>query len=125
GNPNDFQLHKSIEPFWPSVPEYIKQFYATLHDGWYFLTAHSLGLLPSRDIKRLQDDEWGILDDIDVSFDLAKTVPFFYNGSSGYLCLNFEENEPTGILWWSDEAPTEAISFEDYLDEWSAIGMEN
>lgn len=119
------KIPNKLEKYWSKIDSKIQQFYTRLHNGWYFLPSLSLGLLPSNEFFTLDEKEWGILEDIDSPIDLEKTVAFFHNGSGGYLCINFEEDMPRGVVWWKDEEPTIGVNFWDYLDEWINIGLEN
>jgi hypothetical protein len=124
-NPTHFKTKNTILSNILELDSKLSWFYNHLHNGWYFLPSQSLGLLPLQDLFTLADKEWDIVEEINISFDLSKTVAFFHNGSGGYLCLNFEKNIPIGILWWRDEEPSINVNFWDYLDEWIKIGLEN
>lgn len=117
---NDEDINRLIKS-----DEKLNWFYTRLHNGWYFLPAQTLGLLPAQELFSLDTKEWSLLEGIEVDLNLSKTIAFFHNGAGGYLCLNFEDEQPKGVLWWNDEEPTIGINFWDYLDEWIKIGLEN
>lgn len=105
---------------WPAK---LLEFYKNIHNGWYEVESHALGLLPLDEFFWLSEKEWGILDEISIDFSLDKVLAVFSNAAGGYLCWNFNTNEPSGLVWWDDEEP-DVADFWDILDEWSAMGIE-
>ena len=105
---------------WPAK---FLEFYRNIHNGWYEVESHALGLLPQDEFFGLSEKEWGVLDEISIDFSLDKALAVFSNGAGGYLCWNFNTAEPSGLVWWDDEEPDMA-DFWDILDEWSAMGIE-
>ncbi|SHM03362.1 SMI1/KNR4 family protein [Hymenobacter psychrotolerans] len=105
---------------WPAK---FLEFYKTIHNGWYEVESHALGLFPIDEFFWLSEQEWGVLDEIEIDFSLDKVLAVFSNSAGGYLCWNFNTTEPSGLVWWDDEEPDMA-DFWDILDEWSAMGIE-
>ena len=105
---------------WPAT---FSEYYRNVHNGWYEVESQALGLLPQDEFFWLSEKEWGILDEISIEFSLDKVLAVFSNGAGGYLCWNFNTVEPSGVVWWDDEAP-DGVDFWDILDEWSAMGIE-
>jgi hypothetical protein len=107
-----------------NLPIKFLDFYTQVHNGWYEVISHSLGLMPIEEIFLLSKEEWGILDEISVDFSLDKVIAVFSNSAGGYLCWNFNTSLPSGLIWWDDEEP-DFVDFWDILDEWSAMGIQD
>ena len=105
-------------------PDRFAPFYTQLHNGWYEVVSHAVGLLPLDETFLLSEHEWGLLEELDLppTFSLANVVGVFSSGAGGYLCWDFNAAAPAGLIWWDDEAP-DAVDFWDLLDEWSAMGI--
>lgn len=118
------QLPATLSGFpWPAR---FLPFYAQLHNGWYEVVSHAVGLLPLEEIFPLSEHEWGILEELALpgTFSLANVLGVFSSGAGGYLCWDFNAAVPTGLVWWDDEAP-DKVDFWDILDEWSAMGIQD
>lgn len=122
-NPLAKKINASAAPLWPKLPAGLRKFYDSLHDGWCYLASDSMGLVPAKDFLVLDDQEWGILDDIDVDLDLTKVVGIFSNGMGDYVCLNTEQEPVKALLWYHDEEPDLTIDFWPTVDEWTVIGI--
>ena len=107
-------------------PDRFARFYTQLHNGWYEVVSHAVGLLPLAETFMLAELEWGLLDGLDLpnSFFLTNVVSVFSSGAGGYLCCDFNAAVPAGLVWWDDEAP-DVVDFWDLLDEWSAMGIQD
>ena len=117
-----YQQPKTINGFnWPIN---FLDFYAKVHNGWYEVVSHSLGLMSIEEVFLLSKKEWGILEDISIDFSLEKVLAVFSNSAGGYLCWNFNSSPPSGLVWWDDEEP-DFVDFWDILDEWSAMGIQD
>jgi hypothetical protein len=105
-------------------PDRFALFYTQLHNGWYEVVSHAVGLLPLEETFLLSTHEWGLLEALELprTFSLAHVVGVFSSGAGGYLCWDFNAAEPAGLIWWDDEAP-DAVDFWDLVDEWSAMGI--
>jgi len=116
------QQPKTISGFnWPVK---FLDFYTQVHNGWYEIVSHSLGLMPLEEVFLLSKNEWGILEEISIDFSLDKVLAVFSNSAGGYLCWNFNSSLPSGLVWWDDEEP-DFVDFWDILDEWSAMGIQD
>ncbi|OXJ32033.1 SMI1/KNR4 family protein [Burkholderia sp. HI2714] len=115
---------------WPALPGDLRRFHQTVHDGWTFFPAHSMGPLPLADQAALA----GKLDltpaemrKLGVKPDLVRTV--FHNGSGDWLCVDSSEgaggSNPAGRLWWH-ERPTELerVDFWAVMNAWFEIFVE-
>lgn len=122
-NPVTGKQHESALALKDKYPPQIKSFYSEFHDGWFEAGTEFMGLLPSESLRTIGDDEWGILDDISVNFDINNVVRFFSNGGGGYLCFDFNTSPSRGIIWWHNEKPTLDLVFFDVLDEWILAGL--
>lgn len=109
---------------WDKLLSELRKFYDTLHDGWCYLASDSMVLVPAKDFLVLDEQDWGILDEIDVDLDLSKVVGVFSNGMGGYVCLNTSEAPAKGLSWFHDEAPKLTIYFWPTIDEWTVIGIQ-
>ncbi|RZL10815.1 MAG: hypothetical protein EOO62_12795 [Hymenobacter sp.] len=107
-------------------PDRFLPFYAQLHNGWYEVVSHAVGLLPLEEMLLLSEHEWGILEELDLpsTFSLTNVLGVLSSGAGGYLCWNFNEAVPAGLVWWDDEAP-DVVEFWDILDEWAAMGIQD
>lgn len=125
-NPKTMQMSPAVVDSWKFIPENMRQFYEQFHNGWYYFASVSMGLSPVEDFFFLDDEEWGILDDIEMPpVDLTKTLAVYTNGAGGYLCFEFKANsELTALLWWKDEAPDLDLNFWNFADEWTLMGFE-
>ena len=103
-------------------PDKFLGFYTRIHNGWYEIESHAMGLMPVEEVFPLSGMEWGILDEISIDYSLDKVLAVFSNSAGGYLCWNFNTSEPSGLVWWDDEEP-DAADFWDILDEWAAMGI--
>ncbi|NIA00224.1 SMI1/KNR4 family protein [Massilia sp. CCM 8734] len=124
-NPICRKFNSKICSLWPRVPQSIRDFYA-VHDGWFYLASHSMGLLPAEELFVLSDEDWGILDEIGLApVNLDKTIAFFTNGMSGYVCLDVSppKEECAAMIWWSNKLPKMNLKFWDIIDSWTAIGL--
>ncbi|WP_299493408.1 hypothetical protein [uncultured Shewanella sp.] len=125
-NPKTMQMSSAVADSWLLLPENMRQFYEQFHNGWYCLASGSMGLSPVEDFFFLADEEWGILDDIDMPpVDLSKTLAVYTNGAGGYLCFEFKDSKDlSALLWWSSDAPMLDLNFWDVADEWTLMGFE-
>jgi hypothetical protein len=103
-------------------PDKFLGFYTHVHNGWYEVESHAMGLMPVEEAFPLSDMEWGIVEELSIDYALDKVLAVFSNSAGGYLCWNFNTGEPSGLVWWDDEEP-DAADFWDILDEWAAMGI--
>lgn len=125
-NPIARNFSNNISMHWEKLPDNIKRFY-DFHDGWFYLASHSMGLSCSKDVFVLSDEDWGVLEEIDTPpIDMDKTISFFTNGTSGYVCLDLTKNNPEleANIWWSNKSPTLDVDFWGVVDAWTTIGIE-
>ncbi|WP_298776263.1 hypothetical protein [uncultured Shewanella sp.] len=125
-NPKTMQMSSAVADSWLLLPENMRQFYEQFHNGWYYFASVSMGLSPVEDFFFLADEEWGILEDIDMPpVDLSKTLAVYTNGAGGYLCFEFkDDDDPAALLWWKDEEPDLGLNFWNFADEWTLMGFE-
>ncbi|MDN5284709.1 MAG: hypothetical protein JWR38_983 [Mucilaginibacter sp.] len=114
----------------PRLPADVYAFYNKVHNGWLEVPSMALGFKPIEDIKFLDEWEWGILDDVQITeFDikLNETYAIFNNAASGYLCLKENVPDPISdaVIWWADEKPDPGVNFWDVIDSWIEIGITN
>lgn len=72
-----------IQAFLGGLPEDFTLFYETIHNGWYEVASEAMGPASIEGFIILSEQEWGILDEIDIDFSLNKVVSVFSNGSGG------------------------------------------
>jgi len=95
------------------------------HNGWYYLASGSLGLSPVEDFFFLDEEDWGVLDELgELPIDLKKSLAVFANGMGGYVCLEVNEKCKNSMIWWNDKAPRVGIDFWPVIDSWTAMGFE-
>jgi hypothetical protein len=130
GRPPLTRVPERLASLWDRIPARLRDFYTRLHDGWTFLPANSMGLLPMADWPFLSDDRFNI-DEKTASamgLDIAKVAAVFHNGAGDYLCLNFGDSrapEASGLIWWhEDPAKPEPVDFWGVLDAWVGIFLE-
>lgn len=115
---------------WTALPEDLRRFHRTVHDGWTFFPANSMGPVPLADQAALA----GKLDltpaetrKLGVNPDFVRAV--FHNGSGDWLCVDSNEGagggNPAGWLWWH-ENPTELepVDFWAVMNAWFEIFVE-
>ena len=125
-NPKSKKISPVIDSVWDSLPDTLKDFYDNFHNGWYYLASGSMGLSPVEDFFFLDEEEWGILEEIDKPpVDLEGTLAVFTNGMGGYVCLEIIENNTSSLLWWSDKPPKLGLDFWPIVDSWTVMGFES
>lgn len=130
GRPPLSRVPERLAPLWNHVPARLRDFYTSLHDGWTFLPANSMGPLPAEDWAFLSDDRFDIDEETAsaMSIDIARVAAVFHNGGGDYLCLNFGDSrasEASGLIWWhEDPANPEPVDFWGVLDAWVGIFLE-
>jgi hypothetical protein len=118
-------MSPAVREAWDRLPANFKEFYNSLHNGWYYLASNSLGPSPTDDFFILDDLEWGILETIgDPGCDLKKLLAVYTNGMGGYVALNIEGKRACGdVLWWKDKPPRLNIDAWAVIDAWTEIGL--
>ncbi|MCL1842180.1 MAG: hypothetical protein FWF75_10680 [Propionibacteriaceae bacterium] len=119
GNPLMPQPKDWLREAWPTVPESIRTFY-TLHDGFFDFPSGS-GISPQRWVRRLSDDDWGIIDTLDepVRINLRTSFNFVSNGAGGQVVVDLDDYvDGKATLWWATDPPDYDQSFWDVADEW-------
>lgn len=124
-NPNSKQFNPVVLDVWESLPNKLKEFYDHIHNGWYYLASGSMGLSPVEDFFFLDDEEWGIVDELGkLPVSLKDTLAVYTNGMGGYLCLELKGSESDCLLWWSSKPPKLNLDFWAVADAWTAMGFE-
>lgn len=126
-NPKAKTISPVVASVWNSLPDNLKNFYNDFHNGWYYLASGSMGLSPVEDFFFLDEEEWGILDEIGKPpIDLEGTLAVFANGMGGYVCLEIIKNNNTSsLLWWSNKPPKLGLDFWSIVDSWTVMGFES
>lgn len=127
GNPNGKLLFGKLEKEWESFDKSIINFYQNLHDGFFYYASESMGLLPVQDIVYFDDEEWGIIEELETPLEicLATTFGIFASGMGGYVAIDtscYDKSKAT--LWFTNRQPSYNIDFWDIVDEWTVIGMQ-
>jgi len=123
-NPKAKNLNPVIADIWDRLPTQLIRFYE-FHNGWYYLASGSMGLSPVEDFFFLDEEDWGILDEIGIpSIDLKQTLAIFTNGMGGYVCLELRDENISCLLWWSNKPPKVELEFWSLVDSWTAMGFE-
>ncbi|EOP11382.1 hypothetical protein [Bacillus sp. WC2507] len=127
GNPKAEFNNEALETNWGGFPSSIQDFYQTVHNGFYFYASHSMGLVPLKEVTFFDDDEWGIIEELEepLQIDLQTTFGFFKNGSGGYVAVDYKNCiNDNATLWWTNEEPKYNVDFWDVVDEWIVIGFQ-
>ncbi|MED4531250.1 SMI1/KNR4 family protein [Metabacillus fastidiosus] len=126
-NPKDLFNNEVLEDSWSKIPSSIRIFYQNVHNGFYYYTSRSMGLVPLENVTYFNDDEWGIIEELEepIQINLKTTFGFFKSGMGGYVAIDYNNcNNDNATLWWTNEEPTYNINFWDVVDEWIVIGFE-
>jgi hypothetical protein len=127
GNPEDKFNNPELEMSWSKIPDSIRRFYENVHDGFYFYASQSMGLVTRQSVTYFNDDEWGIIEDLEesIKIDLRTTFGFFKSGMGGYVAIDYTNcDNNNATLWFSNNQPRYNINFWDVVDEWIVIGFE-
>ena len=123
-NPKSMSMNPTVLDVWKKLPEKLQNFYA-LHNGWFYLASGSMGLSPVEDFFFLDEEEWGILDEMsECPVNLEDTLALYTNGMGGYVCIEFQEYKLSSLLWWSSKAPKLNLEFWPIVDSWTTMGFE-
>lgn len=125
-NPTVRAPRPTVARLWSALPPSVRAFYE-FADGWFFLASRSLGPAAAVDMFLLDEEEWGILDDLPErpQLDLGRAIALFTNGAFGYVCADTSraDVESAGVVWWSDKAPRIGQHLWGVIDAWTALGM--
>ncbi len=125
-NPKSKSINPVVDSVWKYLPDKFKAFYDDFHNGWYYLASGSMGLSPVEDFFFLDEEDWGILDEIGKSpVDLESTLAVFTNGMGGYVCFEITNNSLFSLIWWSKKPPKLDINFWSIIDSWTVMGFES
>lgn len=126
-NPNDSFNNMVLKNAWSNIPSSIRTFYENVHNGFYYYASGSMGLVPLESVTYFDDDEWGIIEDLEepIQINLKTTFGFFKNGMAGYVAIDTNNCvNDNATLWFSNDQPTYNVNFWDIVDEWIVIGFE-
>ncbi|MGD6842178.1 SMI1/KNR4 family protein [Bacillus infantis] len=127
GIPNVNFDNAALEAKWSKIPRSIKNFYENLHDGFYYYASRAMGLVALEDVTFFEDDEWGIIEELEepIQINLKTTFGFFKSGMGGYVAIDYKNDEnDNATLWFTDDQPKYNVNFWDIVDEWLVIGFE-
>lgn len=123
-NPRKKTVSPMIQIFWNHLPDTLKKFYDKFHNGWYYLASGSMGLSPVEDFFFLNEEDWGVIEELEeVPVNLNKTLSVYTNGMGGYVCLEFTDKGTHCLLWLSSKPPKLNLDFWPIVDSWTAIGF--
>ncbi|MGM7637656.1 SMI1/KNR4 family protein [Bacillus sp. Hm123] len=126
-NPKGVFNNEVLESSWSKIPSSIRIFYQNIHNGFYYYASRSMGLVPLENVTYFDDDEWGIIEELEepIQINLKTTFGFFKSGMGGYVAIDYDNcDNDNATLWWTNEEPTYNINFWDVVDEWIVIGFE-
>lgn len=126
-SPKDAFNNEVLEESWDKIPPSIRKFYENVHNGFYYYASESMGLVPLEAVTFFDDDEWGIIEELEepLQIDLKTTFGFFKSGMGGYVAVDYSNfDNDLATLWWTNKQPRYKINFWDVVDEWIVIGFE-
>lgn len=125
-NPKSKSIDPVVDSVWKNLPNKLKEFYDDFHNGWYYLASGSMGLSPVEDFFFLDEEDWGILDEIGQSpINLEETLAVFTSGAGGYVCFEISNNSLSSLIWWNKQPPKLNVDFWAIVDSWTVMGFEN
>ncbi|MDM5155406.1 SMI1/KNR4 family protein [Bacillus sp. DX1.1] len=127
GNPMDRFDNKVLEASWDRIPISVREFYEKVHNGFYYYASGAMGLVPFACVTYFDDDEWGIIEELEepLQIDLKTTFGFFKSGMGGYVAIDYNNCEyDKATLWFTNDQPEYNINFWNVVDEWIVIGFE-
>ncbi len=129
GNPleENFNNHEGLKRDWRNLPSKLREFYESLHDGFYYFPSKSMGIDSIENITYLDDYEWSIIEDegLTPEIDLSRSYGFFSNGMGMYVVLDLTtQSINKAVLWSAKKAPRYNLDFWAVVDEWTVIGFE-
>lgn len=86
-----------------------------------------MGFVQLDNVTFFDDDEWGIIDDLEqpLGINLSTTFGFFKSGMGGYLAVDIENcSNDNATLWFVNDQPDYGVKFWEVTDEWLVIGFE-
>lgn len=116
---------------WKHLPPRLQEFYATLHNGWTYLSSDAMGPLPLADIELLSDQDWDLEpgDEAALPFRLDQVLTVFRSGGGDLLGLDFGAGAPEdqALAWWHEEPlkPDVSQNFWALMDGWISGQMED
>ena len=111
---------------WNSIPESLKNFYSSIHNGFYYYAGQNMGILPVQKITCMNEYDWEIIEDLklDIPFSMKSTYIFFETGMGGYVLLDTQKyRSENSIVWFSRRKPICNKNFWDIVDEWIVMGF--
>jgi len=127
GNPMDTFHNKVLEVSWDRIPISVRKFYEKVHNGFYYYASGAMGLVPFECVTYFDDDEWGIIEELEenLQIDLKTTFGFFKSGAGGYVAIDYNNCKyDKATLWFANNQPKYNVDFWDVVDEWIVIGFE-
>lgn len=111
---------RNVREVWDQIPDPLKSFYETVHDGFYYFACGALGLSQLSDVTCLGDE------DLEPQWRsrFAGSYMFYSHLTGGYLVLDVNGPRPgRADMWWNDPEPELDIDFWRQLDELTAAGF--
>ena len=126
GNPLDVNNNKALGESWDKIPDSVRKFYESVHNGFVYFASQAMGLVPL-EMVTFFDDEWGIIEELKepIQIDLKTTFGFFKSGMGGYVAIDYNNcQNDNATLWWVNKQPKYNVNFWDVVDEWIVIGFQ-
>ncbi|MBC2366982.1 SMI1/KNR4 family protein [Listeria booriae] len=128
GNPLEKNFKNQEELFndWAKIPETLKNFYESLHDGFYYFPSRSMGLDAVENVTYLGEDDWEIVEEMEqpLEIQLESSYGFFSNGMGRYVVVDANDcDNDKATLWSATSLPKYDLKFWNVVDEWIVIGF--
>lgn len=122
GNPLDCKAGD----LFAGMPEKLKCFYESVHNGFYYYPGKS-GIVSMERVTRFGESDWGILDDLEepLQINLDSTYGFYNNGGGVYIAVDYQDcDNDKAVIWYTDEEPMYDVRFWEEVDEWLTASFE-
>lgn len=122
GNPLDCES----SDLFGGMPEKLKKFYLSVHNGFYYYPSGS-GIVSIGRVTCFGESEWGIIDDLEepLQINLDTTYGFYNNGGGVYIAIDYQNcGDDNAVIWYADDEPMYNVNFWTETDDWLKTSFE-